>query len=372
MKILHVVNDANTGGAQTLIEQLALEQRSALDTHILVLLGPGSLSERFARCASSVTYLSLDRRSVRIDRLVRETRRVIRTIAPDVVHSHLLQADLAVAIASRGMSVATVSTIHTTGMSKADPLRSRILSRVLGKLSSVWTMRSIACGDGAAKYMVDRGYAPSRSTTINNGVKVPVFSARASATGQRELLSLSRWHPMKDHDNLFRAFRIVLAQDRSSLLTCAGTGMHEGNLELMSLLDLHGIKEAVRLVGPVSDVRSLIRDADALVISSRYGEALPMAGLESIAEGTPVVTTRVGDCVKLVADARQCVPPQDAQALAGAIEFVLSSPHGSYEELCRASHEIALREFSIQSTAAAYSNLYRELATGTSGVRNAA
>lgn len=367
MRVLHVVNDASTGGAQTLIEQLILEQRSSVQFHILVLLGPGPLSDRFAVSASGVTYLGLNRRSLRVDVLVRGTRRVIREFMPDIVHSHLLQADLAVAIGSLGIRTGTVSTIHTTGMTSADPLRSRVLGKFLGIVSRVLIDKSVACGSGAAVYMKDHGYSKSRAMVVNNGVRVSPEILLRPRSPRGTLLSLSRWHPMKDHENLFRAFKLAKRRGLVSELICAGAGLDGGNRELVASLEAHGITDSVRLLGPVGDVRTLIRAADALVISSSYGEALPMAGLEAIAEGTPVVTTNLGDCRRLAVDVRQCVPPKDSRALASAIEYVFSLPPEGYIKLCRDSHESALGNFSIGAAAVAYMDVYEGLASKTKG-----
>lgn len=361
MKILHVVNDAGTGGAQTLIEQLALHQQRDIEVHILVLLGQGPLSKRFANCASSVTYLSMDRKSLRVDKLVSLTRRVIRDVQPDVVHSHLLQADLAVALASWGLPVKTISTVHTTGMTAADPLRSRVLGRALGLLSGLRIERSVACGQGAAEYMVRNGYPAAKSSVINNGVQIPNEIEVRQPQPSRTLLSLARWHPMKDHRSLFEAFRLVRGGGYEAQLICAGSGMTEENDELKDVLTSAGLREHVKLLGPVEDVRTLLRASDVLVISSSYGEALPMAGIEALAESTPVVTTRVGDCSKLAVFGSQCVPPNAPEALAKAISSVLALTPDAYGEVSWKSQAIARENFSINATAIAYEKLYGEL-----------
>jgi len=58
------------------------------------------------------------------------------------------------------------------------------------------------------------------------------------------------------------------------------------------------------------------------VAAKSYGEALPMAGLESLARRTPVITTDVGDCRSLAAGPDLLVPSSDPQALAAAMRHV--------------------------------------------------
>lgn len=357
-----MVNDAETGGAQTLIEQLALELENTVESHVLVLLGKGSLSNRLVSCTASLTYLDLNRGSIRLDRLIRQTRQVIRAISPDVVHSHLLQADLAAALACVGLEVSTVSTVHTTGMRTVDPLRSRILGKVLGVVSNRLIGKSVACGSSAAGYMRKNGYSPAKLKVIANGVALPSIAPLKSSASADVILSLSRWHPMKDHANLFRALSEAREKNPCLRLVCAGGGMNTENDELMALLNELNVADFVTLLGPVQDVREKLRTVDALVISSSYGEALPMAGLEALAEGVPVITTDVGDCERLTVRPWQFVPPADSTALANAIVRLYELSKAEYREVSHESFDRVAEDYSITSTSRQYLELYREVA----------
>lgn len=361
MRILHVVNDANTGGAQTLIEQLAQELSGSVDSHILVLLGKGSLSKRLEGCAASVTYLDLDKTSIRVDLLVRKTRQVIQALSPDVVHSHLLQADLAVSLGCVGLQVGTVSTVHTTGMTAQDPLRSRLLGKLLGAVTNQLIDQSVACSSSAVEYMRGNGYDLRRVAVINNGVALAKGPSPKGPAAKGVIVSLSRWHPMKDHANLFRAFKSAYAEDPSLRLLCAGSGMEVQNNVLTEMLEKLQIIDAVTLLGSVQDVRGLLRRADALVLSSSYGEALPMAGLEALAEGVPVITTDVGDCSHLTLGTWQCVPPRSSELLADAIRTLYSLTESEFLDLSRKSSELVLRKYSIASTASQYLDVYKKV-----------
>ena len=85
-------------------------------------------------------------------------------------------------------------------------------------------------------------------------------------------------------------------------LVCAGSGVTRDNPELVRSLEAAGVSDLVEVLGPSDDIPALIAGSRALVLSSAYGEAMPMAGLETIAAGRPVVTTDVGGCPSLVVD----------------------------------------------------------------------
>lgn len=125
LRIVHVVNDAETGGAQTLIEALSSSPGDGDEHHILVLMGRGALSERLAASASTVTYAHLRRSSLSPLRAIRALRGLAREYDIDIVHSHLLQSDLVSLFTFH--HAARVTTLHTSGAHE-----SRSLSQLVG------------------------------------------------------------------------------------------------------------------------------------------------------------------------------------------------------------------------------------------------
>lgn len=364
MHVTHVVNDLTTGGAQTLIDGLAKCMKEEVKTSLIVLAGPGPLSERLEATCSSVHYLNFSRSSYRLDRLVGDVNTSIKRLDPSVVHSHLLQSDLAVALAPLPARVAKISTVHTTGMSAADSLRSRLLGRAMGRLSSRFDS-VVACGNTAAAYMELQKYDQRRASVIANGVATPEVWRPRRRT--RRLLSLSRWHAMKDHGLLFSALAAARNSGYDYVLTCAGSGVDNNNAELVELIRSFGLLSYVRLLGPVDDVQKLFEEADALVISSAYGEALPMAGLEALSAGLPVLTTDVGDSQRLGVKEWMVVRPGDDLGMTGALQALAELSDADYKDLSKGAWQIAKDTFSIGNTARQYNNLYREYSSQRSG-----
>ncbi|MDX6228872.1 MAG: hypothetical protein QOI76_2262 [Frankiales bacterium] len=352
--VLHVVNAVSTGGAQTLIEAMAARRRPGQTLRLVVLAGPSDLSSRLAEVFDSVDYLGFDRSSNNVPALLRDLKRVVDRVQPDVIHSHLLHADLTSALLPRGRRV-RVSTVHTTGMTRDDPLRSRILGYIVGTLARRFDT-VVACDQTCLEWTQSMHYPSVKVTTIPNGVDI----ADAPAPGDPGpvLLSLSRWHPMKDHDNLFRAAALLRSRGVPFRLVCAGSGVSLDNPELVSSLAAAGVSDLVEILGPSDDIPGLLRDSRALVLSSAYGEAMPMAGLETIAAGRPVVTTDVGGCPSLVVDPVLVVPPENPARLADALQDLLSRSSEDWSLLCTKSLELARSQFDIQQTVAAYEKVY--------------
>ncbi|MER7279692.1 glycosyltransferase [Dactylosporangium sp. NPDC000244] len=180
MRVVHVVNVADTGGAQTLVEALAAHRPPGTYAGVVVLGPPGALSARLAAVAGRVDHLGLDPATWRLDRLLRRVRAAVAAHEPDVVHAHLLQSDLAVALAAR--APARVSTVHTTGLGAADRARSRGLARVMARLSRRFDC-SVACSRQARAYMRGAGYAEHRTRLVENRGRAARGDRRARAAG---------------------------------------------------------------------------------------------------------------------------------------------------------------------------------------------
>ena len=368
MRILHIVNAAETGGAQTLIEAMCRSRIPGDEHHVLVLLGPGELSERLGAVADSIHHAGLRRRDVLPFRAIALLKSIVRSRGITVIHSHLLQSDL-VAMLS-GARVPVLSTLHTSGAHE-----SRQLARLVGIAVARFSRRLdavVACSPSARDYALRSGYANAEAIeVIHNGTAVaqvhPSPAAPAPAAPLR-LVQLARWHPMKDHQNLFAALALLRGQGIDVHVDCAGADMDAGNAELRSAIEEHGVGAAVHLHGSVKDVTKLLAGSTALVISSSHGEALPMAGLEALAIGLPVLTTEVGDCPQLAVDRELLVRPSDPAAQAAALVKLHRAPAERWEELSHLAWKRAVTYFEEGATTLAYRRRY-EMLPGTSPSR---
>jgi glycosyltransferase involved in cell wall biosynthesis len=356
MRIMHIINDAETGGAQTLIESLAARGDRTDELHIVVLLTEGALSARLDRVADSVSYLAMNRRLPNLFRAVRKLRGLIRRHEIELLHSHLLQADLISAVTPSG-GLPRVSTIHTSG-SHESSLSARILTRVFKLVSSRMDVL-VACSPSAAKWVRHRAAQGRHVQVIPNGA--PLGERPADQELRDEFVSLARWHPMKDHANLFASFAEVIKQFPSARLVCAGHDIEPTNEALAKILRDYRLERSVSLRGSVADVDVLLRGAAALIISSSHGEALPMAGIESLRAGTPVVATDVGDCAQLVTRPSHLTPPRSAPLLSAALISVLAASAQDRREMRAEARSLAESRFDIERTASAYSEVYSRL-----------
>lgn len=212
------------------------------------------------------------------------------------------------------------------------------------------------------RYMTDRmGIAPHRVRLIRNGVDVERFSPhgpvaplsegwgeatdtggdvtsadRGDSTAPARPVTAGRSHravignvarfcEAKDHPGLLRAFHMVQSTHPGARLLLVGDG--ETRPQAEALRDTLALGDAVHFAGTRQDVPALLRAMTVFVLSSRH-EGMPVAVLEAMACGVPVVTTDVGGISELVRDGEtaRIVPPGDPQALADALRWMLDHP----------------------------------------------
>jgi glycosyltransferase involved in cell wall biosynthesis len=97
--------------------------------------------------------------------------------------------------------------------------------------------------------------------------------------------------------------------------------------ELERRIGALGLQERVHLLGLRSDIPKTLNAADVFVLSSNY-EGNPLAVLEAMAAGKPMICTAVGGVPELVEDGKcgLLVSPRDARALSKAMRYMLESP----------------------------------------------
>jgi glycosyltransferase involved in cell wall biosynthesis len=140
------------------------------------------------------------------------------------------------------------------------------------------------------------------------------------------LLFVGRLRIRKGVEVLLEALRDLRRRFPSAVLRIAGDGEHRKALERK--VEELGLGSAVSFLGTcdAARVRTLLKGAAALVVPSTY-EGMPLVVLEAMEAGVPVVASRVSGIPEVVLESTGwLVPPEDPEALAGALAEVLADP----------------------------------------------
>lgn len=200
----------------------------------------------------------------------------------------------------------------------------------------------------------------SRLHVIANGVPEPATASTDDQGAAPLIVTMGAVGERKGTDVLIDALA-ALPTDLAWQAAIGGNG-DLGTFEARAAAA--GIGDKVRFLGWVgeTEVDLWLRRASIFVLPSR-AENQPMAILEAMARGVPVVATRIGAIPEQVVDGEtgMLVPPGDADALHGALETLLASD-ALRERMGAAGRERYAAHFSIAACAQSFANLYRALA----------
>lgn len=158
-----------------------------------------------------------------------------------------------------------------------------------------------------------------------------------------------------------QAMRILRSHGCDAItLDIAGSGPYEAEIRA-AIVDA-GLDGTIRMLGPVfgEAKHRLWEEADLFVFPTFHREGLPYAVLESLASGTPMITTDVGGIVDVIRDGVQgkIVPPRDADRLAIVLQDVIRDR----EWLRAASRQCIARaraEYGVDRLARQFAELYK-------------
>jgi L-malate glycosyltransferase len=172
---------------------------------------------------------------------------------------------------------------------------------------------------------------------------------------------IARFHPVKDHCTLIRAFALLQKQIPDSKLLLVGSGPQEDSLK--ALVDQLGIDHAVEFWGVRRDISDILQASDVFSLTS-LSEAASLTLLEAMANGCPVAITDVGGNGEHITHGVDGLlsPRGDAPALAANFRKIVED-YPSAERMAQAARERVSSEFRLAAAVERYAELYRSLTT---------
>jgi len=368
-RVLFVTTDLALGGAETQVVHLATRLKSRnWDVRVISLMPPRAYVVELQ--AAGVSVFSLDiKRKVPDPRPFLRLARLIRVWRPEIVHSHMVHANILARIVRPlvrvPVLVCTAHTIDERGRKGSGRLR-EFLYRLTDPFCDLTTQVSQA---GLERYIQVGAVPRHKIRYIPNGVDTERFKPNLEdrLKVRKELgvdgfawLAVGRFDPPKDYPNMLQAFARVVRERSHTTLLIAGDGPLRKAVESMAL-DL-GISGYVGFLGIRRDVSQLMNAADAYVMSSSW-EGMPMVLLEASATGLPIVATDVGGNREVVLDGITgfLVPPRNPEALAEAMLRMMDLPEEKRREMGKAAHKHVEENFSLDRVVDMWEALYKEL-----------
>jgi glycosyltransferase involved in cell wall biosynthesis len=367
MRVVHLSKVTGVAGSEGhLLRLLPGLARHGVDVHMIVLEDTRYPVEPFCRAlrAQGVEVETLPINHHLDPGLHSRLTRRFCDLQPDLVHTHLIHADLyGLPAAARAGVPFAVSSRHNNDAFRYNPLVKWANRRAMRH-----AQRVVAISHALARFVVEvEGIDPARVVTVHYGFEAPPpdpegrRAARLTLGCADELLVgvFGRLVRQKGVDVLLDAFAAVQPRQPEARLIVVGDGPLRADLEKRAYdLDLDGV---VRFTGWIEQARRLMPACDVIVVPSRW-EGFGLVTLEAMGHARPLIASRTSALPEIVIDGQTgvLVPPEDPAALAAAIDGLLSDKHKA-EAFGLAGYKRLVSDFSIEEMVEATLNVYNDV-----------
>jgi glycosyltransferase involved in cell wall biosynthesis len=337
VRVVHLIKATEIAGAERhLLTLLPGLVERGFDVRLILLHPPDNPVDHFVQ-ALEAGGAAVERQIIRrhLDPpLFGALRRRLRALQPDILHTHLIHADVYGIPAGRAAGVRRIiSSRHAD-----DPFRRLPIMRALNAV--LWRMATdgIAISDAVRRFCEEIEFAPpGKVTTIHYGIRAPArpIDREAASAALRAELGIEPSAPLigfvgrliwqKGMIYGLQAFARVLLKRPDARLIVVGDG--ERRAELESRARRYGIASRVFFLGWRTDVPRLMAGFDIFLLPTLQ-EGFGLVLLEAMAARTPIVASAVSAVPEIVAHGETglLVPPRDPAALSQALLTLIADP----------------------------------------------
>jgi sugar transferase (PEP-CTERM/EpsH1 system associated) len=371
--VVHIIYALSTGGLENGLVNIINRSPPARYRHVIICL---TAADEFARriTAEHVQVIELHKQAGHDLHTYWRLRRLLRELAPDIIHSRNMAA-LESQLCSVGLSnVKRVHGEHGREVNDLDGSNWKYL--VFRKFMQIFVHRYIAVSKDLENWLTSMvGIRPAKVRQIYNGVDFNRFSPESvkplallparwrELDGILVVGTVGRLTPVKDQQLLLRALAHLRKghPELGSLLRLLIVGDGPLYPVLSQMIEQLGLQDVVWLAGDRDDVPSLLQAMDIFVLSS-LGEGISNTVLEAMASGLPVIATAVGGNVELVEPGvnGSLVAAGDHEALSDAMVSLLKNGSERDRQGANARQRVC-QHFDWGVTVDAYLGVYDEL-----------
>lgn len=279
---------------------------------------------------------------------IQMTCAMVKAGAIDLLHAHLPNAHVLAGIAGRLTGKPVLATLHGHRVGVLD----------LEVHRNVGSHLSVVCRQSYF-HALGLGVSAGQLSCNPNGVDTEAFRPRPrAANGIRASLGipasarvvgfLGRLSPEKGPEVFLRAALLAQARLPETHFVLVGDGplapqLHESIARFR-------LEDRVHLAGLRRDVATVLNDIDVLV-SSSHSEAMPLAVMEAMASGLPVVATRVGGVPDMIdqGESGWLVAPNDFEEISTRLQQILATP-GELARMSAAARQRAVEKMALSDT----------------------
>jgi glycosyltransferase involved in cell wall biosynthesis len=364
VRIVHLIDSLDYGGAEQMVTSLAtFQSQHGHSVRVLCLrdLGPQPINIE-ALVAAGGKIVTLEKPPGFHLGTLRKLAAYLKRERIDVVHTHNHLVHHYGAAAGRWAGTpAVLNTLHGSSSLQMLPFWAKALFWLACLVSDRAVSVCLQVDEILQKTL---RLSPRKLCVIDNGIDLSRFLQIPGRSPSETTVfgKIGRMDPVKDHENLLKAFAILRKMHPHVRLRLLGDGTLRRHLE--ELARTLSITEDVDFEGFSLDTARFLSSIDVCVISSR-SEGLPLTLLEAMGAARPIVATAVGEIPNIVGSA-QCgwlCSPSNPDDLAHGMQQALLAPDRATVGV---SGRNSVRErYSLARMAKDYDQLYKEILSGT-------
>lgn len=336
MRVVHIVKVKGVAGAENhLLILLDGLRKRGIDAEFLLLVEPSLPVDEMVQ-ATEARGIPAHRVIIRGNAdlgLYRRLWRELRARKPDIVHTHLLHADLFAIPVAWLMRFTGKRPIIISSRHNDDAFRVQRYQRVLNNL--LWRMSDagIAISEAVRRFSIDvEGVRPDRIHTIYYGYQTEPGDPAALRREVREELGIPpeqtvigmvcRLIEQKGIPYGIQAFSQIAEQFPDTILLIVGEGKLRSSLEAQ--VKTLKLENRVRFLGWRADGARVMAGFDIFLMPSLW-EGFGLVMLEAMAHGLPIIGSAVSAIPEVVVNGETglLVPPRDENRLAEAMTMLL-------------------------------------------------
>lgn len=360
MRICHVISGDLWAGAEMMCLRLLTGLGEKKGVYLsAILMNDGKLAREIRKLGIPIHVV--DETRLNILQTYKHLHEILMKFTPDIVHTHRLKENVLGFLASRnsGRGFPLICTQH--GLDEPQSrLKWKLLSGANRLILSRYYRNIVAVSEDMRITLLEKyRFAPRKVVVIHNGTEVR--NRNHSPQGNRPFTigSAGRLFPVKDYHFLVKVAAEVNRHARDVRFELAGEGPEYARV--VEQIRDYGLQEVFSLRGFVENMPSFYMGLD-LYISTSLHEGFPMSVLEAMSYGLPVVAPLAGGIKEAVTDGVEgfLIEGRDPKLYAQKClqicrDRVLRNTMGA------ASRERVNREFSINTMAGKYYELYRKV-----------
>lgn len=331
MKILYIITGLGQGGAERVVCDLA-DAMFEKGNEVKIAYLTGKVLTQPDHDEIDLIQINLNR-ALSLPKAYLKLSKIIREYQPDVVHSHMVHANLLTRLIRLVVPIETL--ICTAHSSNEGSILRKLVYRATHGLADLTTNVSKTA---VAAFEKDKAVPKNGMKTIYNGVNFENFSYHQESkqaltyelqlnVNRKIILAVGRFNESKNYPNLLEAIRIF--KDEYSIpfvLLIAGDGELRKDIE-QTIINLK-LSDDVILLGRRDDIPKLMSACDVFVLSSDY-EGLPTVLIEAMACQAHIISTDVSGVREIVSDHGKVIPIKQPIILAKALKDTLNDSNGS-------------------------------------------